>query len=569
MIPLLAVWLRAAGLVGQCLALGGAAFALLVLRPGRERCPPGTLDRTLTLTALGALLVALSQAAGLLTVAAALADGGGWPLAALLVSTSGMAGVIRIAIAAGAVAAALALRRAPESWTRGAVLFGATLLLVLCGSLASHGAGRLEGWLWLVSLSALHHAAAATWVGGLICAAVAVARTKTHPPDEWLRPFSALAGVSVAVLAFTGGALSIVFIAEPAAAIGTSYGAMVLAKITLFAALLTMGATNYRALRSPRGDSSARPLQSAAPAHPAAPKRSAASMGSGAPMGSASREGSAAPEVSPSRPSSIILPRRLEVEAGLAIVTVLLAASIGSAPPAVDVRADRATPADLKRVFTPGWPRLSAPSLAELASASALGDADAPHTPEDSAWSEFGHHVAGMFILAMGLLAMLERSGRAPWARHWPLLFVGLTGFVAWNMDPEGWQTGNVGFWEHLLGLEVLQHRMLLGLTALLGLAEWRVHSGRNPNSRWRYGFPFVCIAAGALLLTHAHDVNDAKFAFLMEINHIPLALVILVAGWARWLELRLPPPENRTPGRVWAPALALFGVLLMFYREG
>ena len=55
---------------------------------------------------------------------------------------------------------------------------------------------------------------------------------------------------------------------------------------------------------------------------------------------------------------------------------------------------------------------------------------------------------------------MLERTGRAPWARHWPLLLIGLTGFVAWNMDPEGWQTGRIGFWEHLLGLEVLQHRM-------------------------------------------------------------------------------------------------------------
>jgi putative copper resistance protein D len=53
----------------------------------------------------------------------------------------------------------------------------------------------------------------------------------------------------------------------------------------------------------------------------------------------------------------------------------------------------------------------------------------------------------------MGVLAMLERTGRAPWARHWPLLLIGLTGFVAWNMDPEGWQTGRIGFWEHLLGL--------------------------------------------------------------------------------------------------------------------
>jgi putative copper resistance protein D len=219
--------------------------------------------------------------------------------------------------------------------------------------------------------------------------------------------------------------------------------------------------------------------------------------------------------------------------------------------------------------MSPGWPRLHAPTLDELNAASALGDPLAPRAPEDTAWSEFGHNVCGLFVLAMGLLAVLERTGWAPWARHWPLLFIPLTAFLVWNLDPEGWQTGSVGFWEHLLGFEVLQHRILLGLTALLGIAEWRVRSGRNPNSRWRYAFPFVCIVAGTLLLAHAHAVNNAKMGFLMEVTHLPMGLVILAAGWARWLELRLSPPENLLPGRLWGPALALMGLLLVFYREG
>ncbi len=84
-----------------------------------------------------------------------------------------------------------------------------------------------------------------------------------------------------------------------------------------------------------------------------------------------------------------------------------------------------------------------------------------------------------------------------------------------------------------------------------------------------RYVFPFVCIVAGALLLSHAHEVGDAKSAVLMELTHLPLALVILAAGWARWLELRLPGPERTWPGRLWAPALALFGLILLLYREG
>ena len=217
------------------------------------------------------------------------------------------------------------------------------------------------------------------------------------------------------------------------------------------------------------------------------------------------------------------------------MVALFLAASIGSTPPAVDAGSEQATWEEIKRVFTPGWPRLEGPSLAELQATSGLGDSAAPRTPEQTAWSEFGHHVSGLFIFAMGVLAILERTGWAPWARHWPLLIVGLTGFVAWSLDPEGWQTGRVGFWEHLLSPEVLQHRVMLAMPALLGIAEWRVRTTRDSTSRWRYVFPLVCIASGTLLMTHVHEVGDAKSAFLMELTHLPLGLVILVAGWARW----------------------------------
>jgi len=262
------------------------------------------------------------------------------------------------------------------------------------------------------------------------------------------------------------------------------------------------------------------------------------------------------------------LRRRLEVEAGLAVVALALAASLASAPPATDVTTARASVEEVRRIFTPQWPTFQTPSAAELAAKSDLADPRAPRMPENTQWSEFGHHVAGVFVLGMGLLAMLERTGRAPWARHWPLLIIGLTGFITWSMDPEGWQTGTVGFWEQLLDPEVLQHRMLLVLTALFALAEWRVRSGRHPTSPLRFVFPLACILGGVLLLAHVHEVNNAKTGFFMELTHLPLGLVALLAGWARWLELRLAPAPDGWSGRLWAPALVVFGLLLVFYRE-
>jgi copper resistance protein D len=528
------LWLRAAGLVGQAVALGCAVFALVVLRRDAERRPERGLEQALALTAVGALVTVLAQA-GLLTVlATALTDGTEWPMGALLGSTVGIGGIVRIAAALATVFAALALRREPASRLRGAVLLGSTILLSLTGALASHALGRTDGQAWLLIVSALHQAAVGIWVGGLVCATMLVLRARPAADDVWLRPFSALAATAAAGVAVTGIALLLAYVATPGAAIGTSYGAMVLAKIVLFMALLAMAVLNHRALhgRLPLGLGRGRGF---------------------APGG-----------------SSLPLRRRLEVEAGLAVVAVLLAASIGSTPPAVDVEVQqRATLDEIRAVFTPQWPRLSSPSLADLAAASNLADPDAPRTAEDTAWSEFGHNVAGLFVLAMGVLATLERAGRARWARHWPLLIIGLAVFVAYSLDPEGWQTGGVGFWEHLLSAEVFQHRIMLLLTALFGFAEWRVRSGRHPDSPWRYVFPVVAIWSGVLLLAHVHEVSDGKSAFFMEISHLLLGLTSLLAGWSRWLELRLPPADSGGPGRIWGPALAVFGLLLILYREG
>ena len=135
----------------------------------------------------------------------------------------------------------------------------------------------------------------------------------------------------------------------------------------------------------------------------------------------------------------------------------------------------------------------------------------------------------------MGALATLERTGRARWARHWPLLIIVLAGFTAWNMDPEGWQTGTVGFWTQLRDPEVVQHRLLLVLTALFGVAEWRVRSGRHPDSPLRYVFPVVCLGSAVLLMSHVHLVNNVKSGFFMEVSHLPMGLLSLLAGWARW----------------------------------
>jgi putative copper resistance protein D len=81
--------------------------------------------------------------------------------------------------------------------------------------------------------------------------------------------------------------------------------------------------------------------------------------------------------------------------------------------------------------------------------------------------------------------------------------------------------------------------------------------------------FPILMLIGGALLLTHSHAVANAKEQLLIEMTHLPIAVLGVVAGSARWLELSTPNREGRIGGLIWPTALILVGVVLLGYREG
>jgi copper resistance protein D len=62
--------------------------------------------------------------------------------------------------------------------------------------------------------------------------------------------------------------------------------------------------------------------------------------------------------------------------------------------------------------------------------------------------------------------------------------------------------------------------------------------------------------------------VFDLKEAFLMEVTHAPIGIFGAIAGWARWLEIRLPESAPAT-GRVWPGCLIVAGLVLLCSSEG
>jgi len=516
------VLLRGLNLSGQAIAVGGVAFVLLVLRSGwTPEAPPAIpLGRVWLLLALGAAGVGVTQCLSLGVLAGALGPDLDWRMRDLLATPYVRASLLRVLASGGLLVGALALRRRSRGRVRWAVLLGSALTLTVAGAWTSHAAARFEHRAALMALDVLHQLAAAVWIGGLLHLLVTAfgAAERAWPP-RLLRRFSALALAAVGVLITAGVGLTLGYVDGVHGLLGTAYGVMVLTKIVMLAGLLGLGALNFFAVRRLTDAAMASPLR---------------------------------------------IRRVVEVELGLGLTVLFAAASLTSLPPAIDVVADRATLGEVATRFTPRWPSFTSPPITELP----VDDRNAPRTDADRAWSEYNHHVSGLFVLLMGTLAIVHVGGIARWARHWPLVLLGLAAFMLVRNDPGAWPLGPQGFWESMAEPTVLQHRVFVLLVVVFGLFEWTVRTHRLRSPRWALVFPLLCAVGGGLLLTHSHASLNLKAEFLLEVTHAPLGVLGVAIGWARWLELRLAAPDDRLPGRIWATGLTVFGVLLLLYRE-
>src|SRR5260370_25052635 len=77
-------------------------------------------------------------------------------------------------------------------------------------------------------------------------------------------------------------------------------------------------------------------------------------------------------------------------------------------------------------------------------------------------------------------------------ALYWPLLFLGLAAFLFIRSDPEVWPLGEIGFWDSMRDVEVLQHRFFVALIIMFGLFEWRAGPTARPPRAAPPGVPPV-----------------------------------------------------------------------------
>jgi putative copper resistance protein D len=240
------------------------AFDCLIGRPalaaaGIEPQALPRFDRRLRWLAWTSLVLALvSGAAWLVAVTAAMS---GEPLTAALSHGTwvivltrtdfGRDWLLRLGLA-GLAAACLvpgnANRGRPARW--GGIVAAAALLAGLAW--AGHGAATLGGMGRLhLAADILHLLAAGLWLGMLLPLALLLAEARRHGNAGGARlagaaaaRFSALGMGSVAVLLASGIVNSAFLVGSLAALAGTAYGRLLLAKIALFLAMLTIAAVN-------------------------------------------------------------------------------------------------------------------------------------------------------------------------------------------------------------------------------------------------------------------------------------------------------------------------------------
>lgn len=204
--------------------------------------------------------------------------------------------------------------------------------------------------------------------------------------------------------------------------------------------------------------------------------------------------------------------------------------------------------------------------------------APGPHwegSAEGVAYSDFNHHVAGIFILLVGLTELWGALGigMLAWSRLLlPAAMFGAGMFLLIWSDHEAWPIGSMSLAQTLFGgdWEILQHKtyaiLLLGVGTIEGL-RWL---GRLRPVFWSLPFPAFAIIGGLMLFLHSH--GDHPSAHDIAMDHAIMGTLAVAAGFCKLVSVRTTAKgigNNVVRWELaWAGCILLVGLQLLFYSE-
>jgi putative copper resistance protein D len=204
--------------------------------------------------------------------------------------------------------------------------------------------------------------------------------------------------------------------------------------------------------------------------------------------------------------------------------------------------------------------------------------APGPHwegSAEGVAFSNFNHHLAGIFILVIGLTELWGALGigMLAWSRFLlPAALFGAGIFLLTWSDHEAWPIGSMSLAQTLLGgdWEILQHKIYALLLLSVGTIEGLRWLGRLRHSFWSIPFPAFAIVGGLMLFLHSH--GDHPSAHEIAMNHAIMGTLAVAAGFCKLVSVRTTAKGNGNNvlrwDLAWAGCILLVGLQLLFYSE-
>ncbi|ULA65666.1 MAG: conserved membrane protein of unknown function [Nitrospira sp.] len=190
------------------------------------------------------------------------------------------------------------------------------------------------------------------------------------------------------------------------------------------------------------------------------------------------------------------------------------------------------------------------------------------------AYSEFNHHLAGLFVLLIGCseMAQATRSSSLGWARMLlPAALLGMAAFLLIWSDHQAWPIGPMSFAETFFGNdhEILQHKMYGLLALTVGLIEWSRRLGLLDHAGWLVPLPLFAMVGGLMLFAHSHGAHPAAEKIAM--HHAVMGTLALSAGSTKLVSAGRGVLMGWSRSRwetIWAGLILLIGLQLLVYAE-
>lgn len=196
-------------------------------------------------------------------------------------------------------------------------------------------------------------------------------------------------------------------------------------------------------------------------------------------------------------------------------------------------------------------------------------------SPAGVQYSDRNHHLAGIFILLVGLTELWGALGIGllAWSRF--LLPMALCGagvhLLIWS-DHDAWPIGSLSFTQTLFGgdWEILQHKTYAVLLLSIGTIEWLRWSGRLRHVLWAVPFPTFAVIGGLMLFLHSHGVHPS--AHKIALDHAIMGTMAVSAGFCKLVSERTvaktAADNSLRWDMAWAGFIVLIGLQLLFYTE-